>query len=269
MKPSFQQVRILFLRMLVSVGWAGVAIGCASQTRSVAPAPATQSPGIKTPEVICMGPFLPALILELRDPWSRPAAIGTKLIVNGKERREPFRSNISVDSDLRLGVGLGPGPYEVKIVRAGYVPVTLRGTTPPTGDRCHAGMPPETRSVQLHLAPYAAAIRQVVVLPGFVSLGIPEESWTMRAYVDATPGQSTTVTWSSADPGIVSVSESGIATAHCWPRRADVRVFATSTVAARVRGFGIVEILPIDDSRGLSPPEARAAVDACNKKFAR
>jgi hypothetical protein len=213
-------------------------------------------------------------VVEVRDPWGRPAAIGTSVSVRGvgftESAKEP-RPEVGLGTMGELSVGAGnpgPGPYKLRLTRPWYVPVELEGVAPPRTSPCNFVTRIDIRHVQLQLKPNAPTIRVVVVFPPAMGIGILGYSERMAAYVDATPGYSADVKWSSTDTTVATITADGVVTVHCARRKATTRIIARSVVNPRARGEGTIEWWPSLFSGDVILGSDSAAVKACERKLA-
>lgn len=99
--------------------------------------------------------------------------------------------------------------------------------------------------VTLELRPGAPKIREVVVLPPGAVLGGPRYPMRVRAVVDAAPGVSRAVRWSSSDTSIVRVVPTSDTSAVVCPqpRTGEATINATARADTHVRGVGRVSVM--------------------------
>jgi hypothetical protein len=238
--------------------------------------PSTVAPDAPTVEVVgtftstrlnkrvCRGTGGPSVLVEMRDPWGRPAAYGTSIAV----QQGAFRDSVDgtrAASELYVGAGQRrPGSYQVRLRKPGYRPVVLHDVeAPPKGDPgCRYAEPTDIRRVTLELLPNAPPVRSVVVLPPATLLGIPGYEQTMGAIVDATPGVSQAVRWTSSDTTVATVSASGLLRSQCRRTPGDATITAASDVDPRVRGTASIWLhpLPLDALTGADHAKAKACL---------
>lgn len=221
--------------------------------------------------VACAGTGGPSVVVEVRDEQGRPAGIGTTIVIQEGEFRDSVPGTQAWDG-LRVGAGeRRPGTYEVRLYKPGYHPAVLRGVrAPPTGDpRCSYAEPTDVRRVTLRPLPDAPRVRSVVVLPPSTALGAPGIDVPMTAVVDAAPGVSRAVRWSSSDTTAATVSPDGIVRSRCRRTPGEAVITASSVADPRVRGQGRVSVSAATPMPGLGPPEAAAKLDACLESLRR
>ncbi|MEW5926143.1 MAG: Ig-like domain-containing protein [Gemmatimonadota bacterium] len=221
--------------------------------------------------VACAGTGGPSVVVEVRDAEGRPAAIGTTIVIQEGEFRDSVPGTRAWD-ELRVGAGeRRPGTYEVRLYKPGYQPAVLRGVrAPPTGNpRCNYAEPSDVRRVTLRPLPDAPPVRSVVVLPPSAGLGAPGIEVPMTAVVDAAPGVSRAVRWSSSDTTVATVTPDGIVRSRCRRTPGEATITATSVAEPRVRGQGRVSVSAATPMPGLHPPEAAAKLEACLESLRR
>lgn len=221
--------------------------------------------------VACVGTGGPSVVVEVRDPAGRPVAVGTTIVIQEGEFRDSVPGTEAWDQ-LRVGAGeRRPGTYEVRLYKPGYHPAVLRGVrAPPTGDpRCNYAEPTDVRRVTLRPLPDAPPVRSVVVLPPSTGLGAPGIEVPMTVVVDAAPGVSRAVRWSSSDTTAATVTPDGMVRSQCRRTAGEAVITATSVADPRARGQGRVVVSPAMPMPGLHPPEAAAKVEACLESLRR
>ena len=223
--------------------------------------------------VVCTGTGGPSVVIEVRGPDGQPAAFGATIVVRDgafadtSDAARPW-------SELYLGAGeRRPGTYDVRVTKPGYRPVTLRGVVArPTGDpRCGYSEPrgPQRR-VRLRLRPGAPPVRSVVVVPDAIAFGLPYLEEPLRAIVDADPGVSQGVRWSSSDTTVATVSASGVLRSECRARHGEAVITAESVADPRVRAATEVSVGGLrseDDLRGVGPPEVADRARECLRRL--
>ncbi|HEV2734244.1 MAG TPA: Ig-like domain-containing protein, partial [Longimicrobiaceae bacterium] len=209
-------------------------------------------------------------VVEVRDEAGRPAAAGTTIVIQEGEFRDSVPGTEAWD-ELQVGAGeRRPGTYQVRLYRPGYHPVVLQGVRAPrTGNpRCNYAEPSDVRRVTLRLLPDAPPVRSVVVRPASTGLGIPGIEMPMTAEVDAAPGVSRAVRWSSSDTTVATVSAAGVVRSQCRRTPGEATITATSVADPRARGQGHVSVYAAAPMRGLDPPAA-AKLEACLESLRR
>jgi hypothetical protein len=259
------RARLAATFLLILTGCARAPADAAKSTPRVTPSPA-QETGRRL-ERICVGTGGPSVVVEVRDAMGNRAATGATLEI----RDGTFRDSSKYSWDgLHLGAGeRRPGIYDALITKPWYKSVRIHGIKAPGDTICHYATPSDIRSVTLEVLPGAPPVRQVRVFPPLQALGVPEWPEQMSVYVDAKPGVSQAVSWSSSDTRVVKVLPTGVIIPQCRRGPGTARVIARSVADPRIQGFGIVEVDPIRDTRGLEPREAREIADACQRRLGR
>jgi len=176
--------------------------------------------------------------VRVTDQLGRPAALGARLLVQDG----PYLDSAFGEYD-RLVIGAAEnraGTYSLVLTRPGYHNVGIPQVDV-VGDACGA-IRTVTLSTSLSLLPGAPAVRNVVVIPPRVGLGLAGLQTQYRGYVDAAPGVDTTVTWSISDTAVAQISASGLAVAKCRTRWGAATVVARSTADTTVRGIGYLAV---------------------------
>ncbi len=258
-----------------SAGWRTGRTGSGSPDKVEANAPTidvsasfTATPFSSEMNHVCLDVGGPSVLVEVRDVNRRPAAAGATLEI----REKSFRNKSGGSGDgLHLGAGDGrPGIYEGRVTKPWYKPVTIHAIQAPADTVCHYAVPTDIRKVTLELLPNAPPVRQVLIGSGSWSLGVPDRpEGPIHAFVDADPGVSTEVMWSSTDTTVVKVLQTGVIIPQCRRGRGIARVIARSVVNPQAMGSITVDVDPIRDSRGLSPQAARDKADECQRRLGR
>jgi hypothetical protein len=201
-------------------------------------------------ETECIGTGGPSVLVEVRGPDGSPTAIGTTVVI----RDGTFVDTGGAWDELRVGAGeRRPGHYQVEVFKPGYERVILRDVMAPGDTVCNYAEPTDIRAITLKPLPGAPPVRSIVVLPNSSAMVGPGDTIRLRAVVDAAPGVSRAVRWSSSDTAAATVSPSGLLTARCLPASKDVVITAVSVADPKVRAEGYAWIVsPIS----LPPPEA-------------
>jgi hypothetical protein len=215
---------------------------------------------------LCVGTGGPSVMVEVRDPQGRPAAIGTTIVI----RDGAFKDSVDgarALSELHVGAGeRRPGRYQVSIYKPGYKPVVLHDVMAPGDEHCRYAEPTDVRKVTLELLPNAPKVRSVVVLPPGMGFGLPDLELQLRAIVDAEPDVSHGVRWTSSDTGVATVSPTGILRSKCRATMGKAVITATSVADARVRGQASVTVWR-PEVRGLAPGAAARNAAACLERL--
>lgn len=85
----------------------------------------------------------------------------------------------------------------------------------------------------------------------------------MTAEVDAAPGVSRAVRWSSSDTTVATVSADGVVRSQCRRTPGEATITATSVAAPRARGQAHVSVHAATPMPALGPPAAAAKLKAC------
>lgn len=216
----------------------------------------------------CTGTGGPSVMVEVRDPKGRPAAIGTTIVIQDGAFKD------SVDgahprSELHVGAGeRRPGRYEVRLYKPGYRRVVLRDVMAPGDEQCRYATPSDVRTVTLELLPDAPNVRSVVALPPGMVFGLPNLEHQLRAVVDADAEVSDAVRWTSSDTTVATISAAGVLRTACRATTGQAVITATSVADPRVRGRASVTVLP-PDVRGLAPGAMTRETTECVERLRR
>jgi hypothetical protein len=209
---------------------------------------------------ICFDIGGPSVIVEVRDPKGRPAAIGTTIVIQDGAFKDSVVGR-ALD-ELRVGAGnRRPGRYEVRLYKPGYRPVVLRDVMAP-GDECRHAQP-TVRRVSLELLADAPTVRSIVVLPRSMEFGFWEEQ--MRAVVDADDRVSNAVRWTSSDTTVATISATGVLRTACRATSGTAVITATSIADPSVRGQAFLTVRPPDVSDRAPAPTTRKAADCLER----
>lgn len=215
---------------------------------------------------ICVGTGGPSVMVEVRDPNGRPAAIGTTIVIQDGAFKD------SVDGarprgELHVGAGeRRPGRYEVRLYKPGYRPVILRDVMAPGDTQCGYAKPTDVRKVRLELLPDAPSVRSIFVFPPNIGIGLPGWEEQMRVVVDANAGISDAVRWASSDTTVATISPSGLLRSRCRATTGSTLITATSVADPRVRGHASVTVWP-PDVRGRVPEGATRETTKCVERL--
>ena len=215
---------------------------------------------------MCTGTGGPSVMVEVRDPKGRPAAIGTTIVIQDGAFKD------SVDgtrprSELHVGAGeRRPGRYQVRLYKPGYRPVVLHDVMAPGDEACQYAEPSDVRKVTLELSPDAPNVRSVIVLPPSMGFGLPNLEHQLRAVVDADSGVSTAVRWTSSDTTVATISAAGLLRTACRASTGNAVITATSRMNPRVQGRASVTVWRTD-VRGLRPEQLSPATRECVEKL--
>ncbi len=223
--------------------------------------------GVVRVEVIrCVGSMGdPSVMVEVRDPNGRPAAIGTTIVIQDGAFKDSVDGSRAI-GELHVGAGAGrPGRYEVRLYKPGYRPVVLRDVMAPADEQCLYADPGDIRKVTLELLPDAPKVRSIVVSPPGVVLGSSDWEKPLRAIVDAESGVSDSVRWTSSDTTVATISATGVLRSTC---RATIRravITATSVADARIRGHALVTVVPPHIGSYAPTPMTREAAECLQR----
>ena len=191
---------------------------------------------------MCTGTGGPSVMVEVRNPSGRPAAIGTTIVIQDGAFKD------SVDGahprgELHVGAGeRRPGRYEVRLYKPGYRTVILRDVMAPGDEECQYAEPSDVRKVTLELLPGTPNVRSVVVLPSSMGFGLPNLELQLRAVVDADSGVSDAVRWTSSDTAVATISASGVLRSRLRTTTGNAVITATSVADPTVRGHASVTV---------------------------
>ena len=176
------------------------------------------------PPMVCARGGVPAVAVDIRTEDGAPAAAGTRVIVDDRDTSwsMPVRDAVIIfaDYDAKRRV-------TVRVEKPWYHTVIVPDVRLQT-DRC--GLVATTRvPVQLKLLPDAPAIRSLYVgRRGLFASGRFRSR--LGAVLDAVPGVSDSVTWSSSDTTVAVVDAQGVMTTLC--RRTYREAFIRATLVA-------------------------------------
>jgi hypothetical protein len=108
---------------------------------------------------MCLGTGGPSVVVRVRDQRSRPAAIGTTIVIQEGQFKDSVDGTHAL-SELLVGAGeRRPGVYEVRLYKPGYAQIVLHDVKAPGNSRCHYAEPSDVRDVTLELLPNAPPVR--------------------------------------------------------------------------------------------------------------
>lgn len=180
------------------------------------------------------------IAVSINDQFGRDAALNTSVTWT---RTGPAPAWVRRQSKLLEGLGggsvqvTGADDYTVMVRKAWYVTET-RVNVPVALGRCGT-VRPTLVSVVLKLKPGAPRLRSVILqtrqnYTGYVPVGRPQ--WArLAAFVDANPGVDTAVTWTSSNPAVATVDQTGyVRAALCHAAPARVTITASSKADPKV-----------------------------------
>lgn len=225
----------------------------------------------------CAGTGGPSVLVEVRDHLGQPAAFGTTIVI----QEGAFRDSVDgqrnfgdpFGSGLRVGAGeRRVGIYDVRLYRPGYRRVTLTGVRAPGDVRCGYAHPSDIRAVTLELLPDAPPVRAVVVSTD-VGLGWPGLRARLLARVDASPGVSAALRWTSSDTTVAKLADptdsSVVVVSQCRRKEGVATITATSVVRPQSRGTARVTVFATPTSSQGVTGQPKADIEACLAQFAR
>lgn len=217
------------------------------------------------------------MLVEVRDHLGQPAAFGTTIVI----QEGAFRDSVDgqrnfgdpFGSGLRVGAGeRRVGIYDVRLYRPGYRRVTLTGVRAPGDVRCGYAHPSDIRAVTLELLPDAPPVRAVVVSTD-VGLGWPGLRARLLARVDASPGVSAALRWTSSDTTVAKLADptdsSVVVVSQCRRKEGVATITATSVVRPQSRGTARVTVFATPTSSQGVTGQPKADIEACLAQFAR
>ena len=174
---------------------------------------------------VCARGGVPAVAVHIRTEDGAPAAAGARVIVDDRDTSwsTPFRDAVIIFAD-----GYYPNPrVTVRVEKRWYHTVIVPDVRLQT-DRC--GLVATTRvPVQLKLLPDAPAIRSLYVgRRGLFAEGRHRSN--LGLVLDALPGVSDSVIWSSSDTTVAVVDAQGVMTTRC--RKTYRSAFIRATLVA-------------------------------------
>ncbi len=174
---------------------------------------------------VCARPGIPSITAEIRDSRGQPTANGATVTI--RNRRGYGAVAEGYGDSLRVGVGESRGgTFDVRVTKPWYKESVVQSVKVPE-DEC--GISKSTRvSVTLSLLPGAPSVRQVVAAPFAYGFGWGNLKAPLVAYVEADPGVSQAVVWSSRDSTVARVTPDGILTSVCRSSSDSTWVVATS-----------------------------------------
>ena len=163
-------------------------------------------------DVYCPLILYPSVHVEVRDAQGEPAANGATVTIRDAEGYTASQMGFGENPYISVGEDSRSGPFTVEVTKPYHTSVVFENVRAPTGN-CGLNGPAEV-AVTLRLEPGAPSVRQVVV-PEW-SYGF-SGGWEDRviAYVEAAPGVSREVTWSSSDTSVITVTPDGHTKAVC------------------------------------------------------
>lgn len=191
----------------------------------------------------CAAIATPALSVEIRDVDGNPAAIGaTVSLTRANTSKNLITPKVGYGDSLRVYLGGGgtTGSLDVYVTKPYYAPVVLRGIQVPSGP-CGLGQGTIRVAASVNLQPGAPPVRQIVVPPNSYGLA-GNYSASIIAFIEAAPGVSKEVIWSSRDTTVARVSTSGIVIGQCRATAGKTWVMAASAVDPRIRDSVSVEV---------------------------
>lgn len=185
----------------------------------------------------CARPDYTSVTAEVRDADGQPTANGAMVTIpepGGYEATargygDPSETQVSVGDDNRTG------PFTVEVTKPYFTSATVDNIRTPA-DGC--GL---TRSasveVSLSLLPDVPPVRQVVVSEGPYGFGAGNLESTVMAFVEAAPGVSREVAWSSSDPSLITVTPDGRTRTACLEAGGSATLMATSVADSTKKGL--------------------------------
>lgn len=161
---------------------------------------------------VCARPGIPSVITDIRDAEGQPTAIGAIVTITGHDGFEA--SGEGYGDSLRVAVGESRGgTFDIVATKPWHSPAELKSVKVPE-DKCGVEAPTHV-ALTLPLLPNAPPVRQVVASPGGYGFGWGNLQVTLVAFVEAAPGVSTEVQWSSRDTSVAVVTPGGVLTSRC------------------------------------------------------
>lgn len=188
------------------------------------------------------------ILAEVRDAEGRPAARGATVTIT-KEGYEATSVGFGDPLQVYVGDSVG-GTFNVSVSKPYHDGAEVKGIVVPTND-CGIGEP-VTVELTLTLQPDAPPVRQVVVQPVDFGLG---GGYTAQAsaHVEADPGFSQAVVWTSEDERVATVSAEGLVTGVCRDTYGSTQVTATSVADPSKSDSFAVGVFPAVPEEGQCP----------------
>src|SRR6267154_3501226 len=181
------------------------------------------------PPMVCARGGVPAVAVHIRTEDGAPAAAGTRVIVDDRDTSwsMPVRDAVIIFAD-----SYAKRRVTVRVEKPWYHTVIVPDVRLQT-DRC--GLLATTRvPVQLKLLPDAPAIRSLYVgRRGLFASGRFRSR--LGAVLDAVPGVSDSVTWSSSDTTVAVVDAQGVMTTLCRTTYREAFIRATLVADTTIR----------------------------------
>lgn len=183
-------------------------------------------------EVICGLPGSASVAVKVRDADGQPTANGATVTIR-EPGYEATATAYGEPPSIDVGEDNRTGPFTVEVTKPYFTSATVNDVRTPTG-RCGITGPAVVK-VTLTLLPDAPPVRQVVVPQGPYSY-VGNFVDKVTAYVEAAPGVSREVTWSSSDPSVITVTPDGRTRAVCRETAGSATLTATSVVDPTKKG---------------------------------
>lgn len=170
---------------------------------------------------------------EVRDTQGQPTANGATVTIQEAGGYEASARGYGDCPQIAVGDDDRTGPFTVEVTKPYFASATVDDVRTPSG-RCGITESAKVK-VTLRLLLGAPPVRQVVVPEGPYSYAGGFED-TVTAYVEAAPGVSREVAWSSSDPSVIIVTPGGQTKAVCRDTPGTATLTATSVVDPTKQG---------------------------------
>lgn len=187
----------------------------------------------------------PSVHVEVRDAQGEPTANGATVTIRDAEGYKASTMGVGERPGISVGEDGRSGPFTVEVTKPYHTSVVVENVRAPTG-YCGLTGPAEV-AVTLHLEPGAPLVRQVVVHPGPYGYSGGFED-RVTAYVEAAPGVSREVVWSSSDTSVMTVTPDGRTRAACRETPGRATLTATSVVDPTRQGSLEVTVGGVSDA---------------------
>lgn len=189
-------------------------------------------PSLPAPPVVCAGSGGPAVIVEVRDAQGRPNALGA---VASIEKPGYRAAEVGFGDSLSIWVGENHvgGTFDVRVRKPWHREALVRGVQAALG-RCGIAAPvgvPVTLTRLLGAPP----VRQVVAPPGGHVYLDGNLTARLDAHVEAEPGVSQEVIWTSRDTTVARVTAEGELRSVCRRTRGETWVIARAAADPSVQ----------------------------------
>lgn len=198
-------------------------------------------------DIVCTLPPVPdAVLAEIRTSSGAPAAFGATLVVQDGAYLEStgpaagFSGGLVGPDSAQVGAANGRGgEYTVTVIKPYWTSPAAQHASV-EGARC-GNITSHTLRFTIDPLPEAPPVRSIAIYPSALEFGFCGGGARVSWYVDAAPGVPTTVTWSSSDTTVATVSATGNISDRS---KGTARIVATSTVVPSISASIPVRVDP-------------------------